>query len=117
MFQGYGDVDQSEALATLHAALNAGVILFDTAMGYGAGGSERLLAVELASRREEVVLATKLGVIRDGADVRVDARPEHVWGFLEASRKWRVGRRSVLVRRAQNPARDAMTSLARMASS
>ena len=85
MSQGYGEVDQREALATLDAALDAGVTLLDTAMSYGAGANERLLAAVLAGRREEVVLATKFGIVRDGADVRVDARPEHVRGFLEAS--------------------------------
>ena len=81
MSQGYGEVDQREALATLDAALDAGVTLLDTAMSYGAGANERLLAAVLAGRREEVVLATKFGIVRDGADVRVDARPEHVRGF------------------------------------
>ena len=85
MSQGYGEVDRREALATLNAALDAGVTLLDTAMSYGAGANERLLAAVLSGRREEVVLATKFGIVRDGSDVRVDARPEHVRGFLEAS--------------------------------
>lgn len=85
MSQGYGEVDERAALATLDAALDAGVTLLDTAMSYGAGANERLLASVLAGRREEVVLATKFGIVRDGVRVRVDARPERVRGFLEAS--------------------------------
>lgn len=85
MSQGYGAATESESLATLHAALDAGITLLDTAMSYGAGHNERLLAKILASRRSDVVLATKFGIVRDGDGVRVDAHPDRVRGDLEAS--------------------------------
>ena len=85
MSQGYGPADETEALATLHAALDAGVTLLDTAMSYGAGANERLLAQVLATRRAEVVVATKFGIVREPDGVHVDARPERVRSYLEGS--------------------------------
>jgi len=85
MSQGYGEVDEQEAIATIDAALDAGVTLLDTAMSYGAGANERLLAHVLKRRREDVVLATKFGIVRDVAGTHLDARPDRVRGFLEAS--------------------------------
>jgi len=54
-------------------------------MSYGAGHNERLLGRALAGRRDRVTLATKFGIVRDADGVRVDARPEHVRGYCEAS--------------------------------
>jgi aryl-alcohol dehydrogenase-like predicted oxidoreductase len=85
MSQVYGPADDSESLATLERALDLGVTLIDTAMSYGRGDNERLLARVLASRREEVVLATKFGIVRDANGPRVDGRPERVRGYCEAS--------------------------------
>ncbi|HEY1519292.1 MAG TPA: aldo/keto reductase [Solirubrobacteraceae bacterium] len=85
MSQGYGPADERESLATLHAALDAGVTLLDTAMSYGAGANERLLSRVLATRGDEVVLATKFGIARGPDGVHVDARPERVRSFLESS--------------------------------
>ncbi|MFC4742158.1 aldo/keto reductase [Gordonia hankookensis] len=62
----YGEVDEAEALATLGHAIDAGVNFLDTADMYGRGGAnERLLSRVLAERRDEVVLATKFGIITD----------------------------------------------------
>ncbi len=56
------NVTKQESLATLHAALDAGVNFFDTAFAYGYDGeSEKLIAQVLETRRDEVVLATKVG--------------------------------------------------------
>lgn len=85
MSQGYGEVDEREAIATIDAALDAGVTLMDTAMSYGAGANERLLAQVLRRRRDEVVLATKFGIVREADGTHLDAKPERVRGFLEAS--------------------------------
>lgn len=85
MSQVYGPADDSESLATLECALDLGVTLLDTSMSYGGGHNERLLARLLASRRDEVVLATKFGIVRDADGVRVDGRPENVRGYCEAS--------------------------------
>jgi aryl-alcohol dehydrogenase-like predicted oxidoreductase len=81
----YGPTDDSESLATIERALDLGVTLIDTAMSYGGGHNERLLARVLASRRDEVVLATKFGIVRDARGPRVDGRPERVRGYCEAS--------------------------------
>jgi aryl-alcohol dehydrogenase-like predicted oxidoreductase len=71
------DVNDRDSLATLHAALDAGVSFFDTAYCYGAAGeSERLIGQVIAERRDDVVLATKGGVHWDASGGRVqDARP------------------------------------------
>ncbi len=86
MSQGYGAADDEESVATLRRAFDLGVTMFDTAMSYGAGHNERLVGRALAGHRDEVVLATKFGIVRD-ADGRVglDGRPENVRGHCEAS--------------------------------
>jgi aryl-alcohol dehydrogenase-like predicted oxidoreductase len=81
----YGRADDAASVATLHRALDVGVTLWDTAMTYGAGHNEELLSRVLATRREEVVLATKFGIVRDQDGARVDGRPEHVRGYCQAS--------------------------------
>jgi aryl-alcohol dehydrogenase-like predicted oxidoreductase len=72
------DVNEADSLATLHAALEAGINFLDTAFAYGAAGeSERLIARAIAGRRNEVVIATKGGIAWDAAGSRViDGRPE-----------------------------------------
>jgi aryl-alcohol dehydrogenase-like predicted oxidoreductase len=69
----------------IHRALDLGVTLLDTAMSYGGGHNERLIARALAGRAGRVQLATKFGIVRDETGVRVDGRPEHVRGYCEAS--------------------------------
>lgn len=56
---GWGRQDDAESIATLHAAIDGGVTLVDTAQGYGDGRSERLIARVLAERPDEVCVATK----------------------------------------------------------
>ena len=57
----YGDTDPQEAIRAVHAALDAGVNLFDTAAIYGPYSSEELLAEALGPRRKDVVVVTKVG--------------------------------------------------------
>jgi len=64
----YGEVDDSESLATLHRCLDVGVTFIDTANVYGGGNNERLIAKLLDDRREEVTLATKFGIVGNPAD-------------------------------------------------
>lgn len=63
----YGPTDADAALATLHHAVDAGIRLIDTADVYGRGSNERLVGRLLRERRDEVVLATKFGFVRDPA--------------------------------------------------
>lgn len=88
MSHAYGSPDDAESLATLHRAIDLGVTLLDTADVYGAGENERLLSGVLATRRHEVVLATKFGLVYPpGSNVPggVDGSPEHVHAAVRAS--------------------------------
>jgi aryl-alcohol dehydrogenase-like predicted oxidoreductase len=64
----YGEVDDTESLATLHRAIDLGVTFIDTANVYGGGANERLISKLLADRRDEVTLATKFGIVGNPAD-------------------------------------------------
>lgn len=84
----YGPEDRETSIATVHAALDAGVNLFDTGDFYGSGHNELLLAEALrGSRREEVVLSVKFGAMRDPMHrwTGFDARPEAVKNSLAYS--------------------------------
>lgn len=86
MSDAYGPADEKESVATLEAALAAGIRHFDTADIYGNGHNETLLGRVLAGRRHDVFLATKFGFVGDEhGQVRVDARPERVKSACEAS--------------------------------
>jgi aryl-alcohol dehydrogenase-like predicted oxidoreductase len=64
----WGPVDDADSVATIRRALELGVTLFDTADVYGRGRSEDVLREALGGRRDEVVLATKVGLWHSGAD-------------------------------------------------
>lgn len=64
----YGEVDDTESLATLHRTVDLGVTFIDTANIYGNGNNEKLIAKLLADRRDEVTLATKFGIQGNPAD-------------------------------------------------
>jgi aryl-alcohol dehydrogenase-like predicted oxidoreductase len=64
----YGDVDDTESLATLHRTVDLGVTFIDTANIYGSGNNEKLISKLLADRRDEVTLATKFGITGNPAD-------------------------------------------------
>ncbi len=85
--QGYGPADDAESLAAIQLALDLGVTMLDTAMSYGQGHNERLVARALASRTSvgEVQIATKFGIIRDDSGVRLDGQPERVRDYCDAS--------------------------------
>jgi aryl-alcohol dehydrogenase-like predicted oxidoreductase len=81
----YGPADRTEGIATVHAALDAGVTLVDTGDYYGMGHNELLLREALQGRaRERVVLSVKFGALRDcsGGWLGIDARPVAVKNFL-----------------------------------
>jgi aryl-alcohol dehydrogenase-like predicted oxidoreductase len=85
----YGPTDEAESLATIHAALDAGVNLLDTGDFYGMGHNEMLLGRALRSLREQVVLSVKFGAQRapNGAWLGFDARPAAVKTALAYSLK------------------------------
>src|SRR5450755_2766726 len=80
----YGAADEAESIATIHAALDAGVTLLDTGDFYGMGHNELLLGRALRGRREKVLLSVKFGALRgpDGSWLGVDTRPVAVKNFL-----------------------------------
>ncbi len=63
-----GRIDAEQTRAVVHAALDAGVTLFDTADIYGQGHSEEFLGLALGARRDEVVIASKFGMDMQGAN-------------------------------------------------
>ena len=81
----YGPADEGEAIATLRRALELGVTLFDTADIYGMTENERLVGRALASRRDEVVLATKFANRIGPNGVYVDGTPEWCRAACDAS--------------------------------
>jgi aryl-alcohol dehydrogenase-like predicted oxidoreductase len=83
----YGPRRESDSLATLELALDMGVSFWDTADMYGLGENERLLGKVLARRRDEVILATKFGVLRSGQGefIGLDGSPGYVRRACEAS--------------------------------
>jgi aryl-alcohol dehydrogenase-like predicted oxidoreductase len=76
----YGPADEAESIATIHAALEAGITLLDTGDFYGMGHNELLLAKALQGRRDRAFIAVKFGAQRgpDGAWLGFDGRPAAV---------------------------------------
>src|SRR3954464_9401353 len=89
MSQSYGVTsDETESIATVHAAIDAGCTFLDTADVYGDGANEELLGRALAGRRDEVVLATKFGFRRSAPSempTTVDGSPAYAVSALDAS--------------------------------
>ena len=88
MSEFYGPLDESESIATIDRAINQGVDFFDTADIYGPFTNEKLVGRALRAQRDNVVIATKFGIVRDGVDARsrgIVGRPEYVQQACEAS--------------------------------
>ena len=80
--------DKKEMLNLLHAAVDRGIIFFDTAEVYGPFTNEELVGEGLAAYRDRVLIATKFGFkIENGKNVGVDSRPEHIKEVAEGSLK------------------------------
>jgi aryl-alcohol dehydrogenase-like predicted oxidoreductase len=94
MSEFYGTADEGEAIATIHRALDLGVTFLDTSDTYGPHTNEQLVGQAIADRRDEVVLATKFGIVRDPENPAargVNGRPEYVMSSCDASlRRLRV---------------------------
>jgi len=87
MSEFYGTRDDVESTATIHRALDLGVNFLDTADIYGPFTNEVLVGRAIHDRREEVVLATKCGIVRTGDPSfrGVNGKPEYVRSACEAS--------------------------------
>ncbi|HYU38561.1 MAG TPA: aldo/keto reductase, partial [Acidimicrobiia bacterium] len=88
MSQIYGPADETESLATIARALELGVTFLDTADVYGLGHNEELVGRAIAGRRDDVVLATKFGIVRRPEDNNfraVNGRPDYVRSACDAS--------------------------------
>jgi len=88
MSEFYGQGGDAESVVTIHRALELGVNLLDTADIYGPYRNEELVGRAVAGRREQVVLATKFGIVRDPSNPAsrgVNGRPEYVKRACEGS--------------------------------
>ena len=83
----YGPADEKTSVATIHAALESGVTLFDTGDFYGMGHNEMLLGRALQGRRDRALISVKFGALRgpEGSWLGFDARPAAVKTFLAYS--------------------------------
>jgi aryl-alcohol dehydrogenase-like predicted oxidoreductase len=80
----YGDADEKESIATIHAGLERGINLLDTGDFYGMGHNEMLIGRALREHRHKALLSVKFGALRspDGSFLGVDTRPAAVKNFL-----------------------------------
>jgi aryl-alcohol dehydrogenase-like predicted oxidoreductase len=83
----YGQSDDAESIATIHAAIDRGVNLLDTGDFYGMGHNEMLIGRAIEDRRDKVLLSVKFGAMRDprGGWSGYDARPAAVKNFVAYS--------------------------------
>jgi aryl-alcohol dehydrogenase-like predicted oxidoreductase len=88
MSEFYGQSDDAESVATINRALDLGINFLDTADMYGPFTNEELVGRAIRGRREQVLLATKFGVVRDASDKSIrgiSGKPEYVRTACEAS--------------------------------
>ena len=89
MSEFYGDRPEADSVATLQAAMDAGVTFLDTADMYGSGHNESLIGRAIKGRRDGLVIATKFGNVRgpNGEPRGINGRPDYVVSACEASLK------------------------------
>src|SRR5438105_409891 len=84
----YGERDEEESVATIHRALELGITFFDTADMYGPYTNEELVGRELRGQREQVIIATKFGIVRDPDRPQyrgISGKPDYVRKSCEGS--------------------------------
>jgi len=88
MSEFYGPTDDAESIAAIHRAMDLGVTLLDTADMYGPFINEELVGRAVRGKRDQVLIATKFGNVRDPADPRkrtINGRPDYVRSACDAS--------------------------------
>jgi len=100
---GWGRTNDDESLAAIRRARDLGVTFFDTADSYGFGRSESLLGIVLARRRSDVVIATKVGVMRNSdGTLKKDFSRQHIFHAVDGSLK-RLRTDFIDIYQAHNP--------------
>ncbi|HZZ45475.1 MAG TPA: aldo/keto reductase [Pseudonocardia sp.] len=82
-----GGLDDAESIRTIHRALDLGVTHIDTAESYGPFHSEEIVGRALQGRRDQVVLATKFGILSHSGDGLFDSSPANIRTAVEGSLK------------------------------
>ena len=85
MSEFYGATDEAQSLETIRRSLDLGVTFLDTSDMYGSGHNEELVGRAIEGRRDEVQLATKFAIRRDGGRRSIDNSPEWIHEACEAS--------------------------------
>src|SRR5215472_16069733 len=116
----YGPSDESESIATIHAAIDSGINLLDTGDFYGMGHNEMLIGRAIRGQRDKVLLSVKFGAMQapNGAFVGVDGRPNAVRNFLSYTLQ-RLGTDNIDIYRLsrldpQTPIEDTVGAIAEM---
>ena len=116
MSEFYGPTDDEQSIATIRRALDLGVSFLDTSDLYGSGHNEELVGRAIDGRRDEVQLATKFGIRREGGVRRIDNSPKWIHAACDASlRRLGVERIDLYYMHRRNPAVPIEESVGAMA--